>query len=346
MQAGFDSISLVRAHGFGKLPQRLEQQIGERRTAQIFQQEGLPLALREEPHTPMPLRSMIRLFSRGARALGDRTFGLDVGEEMSHRAYGLWLEYSAGAPTLAEAIQRAMTTSWAHMSGPRLSLTAEQGRHILRFSIPPIRESKASYSDHLLLPILNFMRLYLGNHWRPEWIEVDYARDTEAFLVEERLQTPIHYAQPGTGLALNLAELHRKRLMTQPCPVRIVTLRDVFADIVLSDAPAPIQAFGAVVALRLLDGKADISGAAELVGVSTQGLQRRLRQKGYTYREIVNEARRNRALRLLIETRMSILEIALTLGYETHGSFIRAFTRWMGCPPSAYREQQVHIRLQ
>lgn len=346
MQAGLGAFPLVRAKGFGNLPLLLEQRLGEGRVARVFQQEGLPLVLREQPHTPILLRSMISLFSRSSGAVGDRTFGLDVGEEMTHKAYGLWLEYSANAPTLAEAIRRAMATSWAHMSGPSLSLTPAEGRHILRFSIPHTDNNRMHYADHILPPLLNFMHLYLGPKWRPDWIEVDYARDAEAYRVEERLQIPIHHARPGTGLALSQADLHHKRIMTQIHPVRLVTLRDVFADVALTNAPEPIQAFCAVVALRLLDGKADIEGAAEMVGVSIQGLQRRLRQKGFTYREIVNEARCNRALRLLLETRMTILDIALTLGYETHGSFIRAFTRWMNCTPSEYREQQAKMCLQ
>ena len=120
--------------------------------------------------------------------------------------------------------------------------------------------------------------------------------------------------------------------------MRIVTLRDVLADVILADAPEPARALSAVVALRLLDGRSDIEGAAYLVGLGVQGLQRRLRQKGYSYREIVDEARRARAIRLLLETRMTVLAIALSLGYETHASFTRAFVRWMGCTPSEYRK--------
>lgn len=68
-----------------------------------------------------------------------------------------------------------------------------------------------------------------------------------------------------------------------------------------------------------------------------QGLQRRLRQKGYTYREILELARRDRAVCLLLETPLPIVEIALSLGYEDHANFTRAFVRWEGCPPSVFR---------
>jgi len=118
-----------------------------------------------------------------------------------------------------------------------------------------------------------------------------------------------------------------------------VTLRDVLADVILANAPEPARSISAVVALRLLDGRSDIDGVAQVLGLGVQGLQRRLREKGFTYREIVDAARHARAVRLLVETRLSVFEIALSLGYETHAAFTRAFTRWEGCAPSEYRRR-------
>lgn len=102
-------------------------------------------------------------------------------------------------------------------------------------------------------------------------------------------------------------------------------------------SPDRRRALSAVVALRLLDGRSDIEGAAQAIGLSVQGLQRRLRQKGYTYREILELARRVRATSLLLETQLPIVEIALSLGYEDHANFTRAFVRWEGCSPSEFR---------
>ena len=68
-----------------------------------------------------------------------------------------------------------------------------------------------------------------------------------------------------------------------------------------------------------------------------RSLQRQLLEKGYSYREIVTIARNERAVSLLRETSLPIMEIALLLGYEDHASFTRAFRRWMGCSPLEFR---------
>lgn len=332
------STALVRAKGFGDLPELVEQRAGERVLLDVFEKEGLPVALRDAPGTPMPLGAMMGLFDRAAASLEDRTFGLTVGERMTYRGYGRWVEYGTGAATLGEAVARLVATSWAHMSGARLALVEKGDVSLLRFSTPPLGVSKLHHCDHLLPPMLTFIRLYLGPKWLPEWAEVEYARDPKAGQVEDWLQVPLLCGRPGSGLALKTADLGRPRPLNVPAGGPVVTLRDVLADVILADAPEPARALSAVVALRLLDGQSDIEGAACLVGLSVQGLQRRLRQKGYTYREILDAARRARAVRLLLETSMSVLAVGLSLGYETHASFTRAFLRWVGCTPSEFRQ--------
>lgn len=329
------STVLVRAKGFGRLPELVEGRVGEWRLAEIFEKEGLPVGLRDAPRMPMPLGAMMGLFARSAAILDHRLLGIEVGEGMTHVGYGLWSEYCASAPRLGEALSRLVATSWAHQSGARLELVADGEHRILRFATPAFGVDKMQHCDHLLPPMLAFVRLYLGRSWVPDWVQVEYARDGEAQLVEDRLQTPMRCGLLGSGIAIKACDLTRERGVASSS--RVVTLRDVMADVILADAPEPARALSAVVALRLLDGHSDIEGAARLLDLSVQGLQRRLREAGYTYREVADEARRARAIRLLVETPMTILEVGLALGYETHASFTRAFIRWMGCTPSEFR---------
>lgn len=334
---GSMSIALVRANGFGALPGLLEERAGERAVLEVFEKEGLPIALRDALDTPMPLAAMMGLFSRAARLLGDRTFGLDVGERMGFTGYGLWTEYSTLAPTLGGALARLVATSWAHQSGSRLELVAERHGSVLRFVTPRWDGGKMQHSDHLIPPMVAFVRRYLGRHWQPDWIDLSYARDSDSDRVGDRLQVPMVFGRRGTGIGLRPADLALRAAIPESGAQRIVTLRDIQADVAMRDASEPARALSAIVTLRLLDGRSDIEGAARLAGLSVQGLQRRLRQKGYTYREILEAARSARAASLLRETELPVLQIALSLGYEDHSSFTRAFSRWAGCTPSQFR---------
>ena len=50
-----------------------------------------------------------------------------------------------------------------------------------------------------------------------------------------------------------------------------------------------------------------------------------------------NEARRERAIKLLLQTRKPVKQVAAAVGFDSEKSFARAFREWTGVAPSAYR---------
>ena len=78
---------------------------------------------------------------------------------------------------------------------------------------------------------------------------------------------------------------------------------------------------------------------ASLLGVPVRTLQRRLQQDGVSYSQLVEQTRLESACRLLGAPTVRILEIAATLGYADPASFTRAFHRWTGMSPRAYRQK-------
>lgn len=333
-------IPFTRALGFGPLPALLERRAGSKALQRSFEAEGLPLTLLDSPRTLLPLSAMTGVFERAARQAGERTFGLDVGEAMTHRGFGLWVDYALAGDTLAEGLERLGRSVVAHQSFCGLELTEAGGARVWRYRSPALGIDRRQHSDHILLPMLHFVRHYLGSGWKPRWVELNYARDPEADRLEARLALPLRFGRPGIGLALSAGELRAANPRRPRGAVRILTLRDVFADSVLGDAPEPARSLAAIVTLRLLEGRTDIEGAAALAGLGVQGLQRRLRHTGLTYREVVRRARRARAESLLLETRMTVTEVALSLGYSDHANFTRAFHDWSGTSPSAFRRHR------
>ncbi|MCF3934100.1 AraC family transcriptional regulator [Acuticoccus sp. M5D2P5] len=336
---GHPSIPLTRVSGFGPLPAIFQDREGEAALHKIFAAEGVPIKILSTPDMPMPVSAMQRIFDRCARHSSDRLFGLTVGERMKHKGYGAYALYALNAPTLGEALGRLAGTSWVQHTGPAMEFTPV-GRHmVLRYTPPKPDAVSAIHAEHTLPPMIDFIRAYLGRSWLPAWIETFDDRDGVAALLEDKLQVPAHGKRDirGAGVAVPIAALSARLDPGVPRPKHVVSLRELVADTVMKNAGEPARTLSALVAMRLLDGKSDIEGAATLAGLSTQGLQRRLRQKGYTYREVLEEARQARAAQLLRETDMSIIEIALDLGYQDHASFTRAFKRRNNCAPSQFK---------
>ncbi|MHA7152957.1 helix-turn-helix domain-containing protein, partial [Burkholderia pseudomallei] len=72
--------------------------------------------------------------------------------------------------------------------------------------------------------------------------------------------------------------------------------------------------------------------------MSTRTLRRRLLDAGCGYRALVDEARLRDARRLLRASDLDLKTIAARLQFNDPANFTRAFRKWTGLTPSAYRE--------
>ncbi|CAJ92806.1 Transcriptional regulator, AraC-family [Cupriavidus necator] len=78
---------------------------------------------------------------------------------------------------------------------------------------------------------------------------------------------------------------------------------------------------------------------ARHLNMTPRTLHRKLMEEGASYREILDDIRRRLAIVHLKANRLTIQEIAFTLGFSDLANFRRAFRRWEGMAPSDYQRQ-------
>jgi AraC-like DNA-binding protein len=81
----------------------------------------------------------------------------------------------------------------------------------------------------------------------------------------------------------------------------------------------------------------DAAGVARHLHVSARSLHRHLAQEGSSLQGLKDEARRERALELLVRSGRPMKQVANAVGFADEKSFARAFKQWTGRPPGAYR---------
>lgn len=82
---------------------------------------------------------------------------------------------------------------------------------------------------------------------------------------------------------------------------------------------------------------ASFEDMASALAMAPRSLRRKLEDEGTSYRNLVEDERKQMATQLLTATDMKLDEMALQLGYTDTASFTRAFRRWMGCSPGSFR---------
>lgn len=99
-----------------------------------------------------------------------------------------------------------------------------------------------------------------------------------------------------------------------------------------------------VLRTELLRDSCSAAEIARLFSMHRRTLSRHLRSQGLAFRQVANEVRFGIACELLENTDMALGQIAAMLRYSEPSAFTRAFRRWCGQTPSAWRARYPHIR--
>jgi len=87
-------------------------------------------------------------------------------------------------------------------------------------------------------------------------------------------------------------------------------------------------------------GEPHMQNVASTLRLSVRSLQRRLREEGTSFTEVVDSVRRSIAMTYLVESELGASEIAHRLGFADVSSFHRAFRRWTGRAVSSFRQSE------
>ena len=89
-------------------------------------------------------------------------------------------------------------------------------------------------------------------------------------------------------------------------------------------------------------GEADIDHIADKLNTSRQTLYRKLKAEGASFQTLLEKVRFASAKEQLKTSKLSLSEIAFSLGFGDLSAFSRAFKRWSGESPKEFRE--AHLR--
>lgn len=84
----------------------------------------------------------------------------------------------------------------------------------------------------------------------------------------------------------------------------------------------------------------ELDELAQYLNMSEATIQRRLKSEGVSYQQLKNDIRRDTAIEQLTKTRKSLQQISDELNFHDPSAFHRAFKKWTGVSPGAYRELQ------
>ncbi|GGG04874.1 AraC family transcriptional regulator [Rhizobium wenxiniae] len=295
---------------------------------------GLPPAVTE----PVSAQTFGQLWLAIAAELDDECFGLGD-RPMQRGSFTLLCHCVLHAPTLERALRRALRFLNLVLGEPTGRLVVHDG--IAEVQLSDEGEPRSAFAYRSYWIILHGLICWLVGRRIPIRL-VDFRCTEPEQSADHRLffGAPIRFSQSVSRLSFDAA------MLALPISRNDQQLRQF-----LRGAPANIllryryDAGTAAAVRRRLTQKepADWTSFATLatdMRMSSSTLRHRLHDEGQSYAGIKDEIRRDLACSLLTNTDQTVSEIATRLGYSEPSAFYRAFRKWIGLSPEAFRKSQ------
>ena len=307
---------------------------------ELLHEVGLDPKLLEQPTARAPADRMNRLWERAAALTGDPCIGLDVARFVRpsmFNALGIGVLHSR---TLLDALRRIARYFAVISTNGALELVETPTTASLIARTNEAGMTGTPYArDGLSVAVLELLRLLAGPQLRPTRVTFQHADHGERQRYESVYGCPVEFGASDAAIHFDAATAERIVAVADP---EIAEQADRLAERYL-DRLRPELASAKVRSLLLElmpAGQLTQERVAHALHQSPSTLQRRLRQEGTSYQQLLDDTRRWMADAYLKDGRYSLAEIAFLLGFADQSNFTRAFKRWTGQTPGAYLEER------
>ncbi len=292
------------------------------------------------PINELNLYQFCRLFEEAARQTGYDNFGLQFGQDFAPQRLGAIGYIAITSPTLAAGLQNLVRYFPAHQDSSVLSLEADHDLLWLNYQIlDPRVEARRQDAELSLGMFCNVLRNGLGLDWSPLEVHFEHQRPDGGDEHERRFGAPTLFGRRTNAIAF------RREALSAPmaaCDPYLFSVIEPFLAQRQATRRTPtdfVTALKQELKLQLGEGASTLRALARRMGVEQAELQRRLRELGVSYNDLLRAVRQDLALRYIRESDMSLTEIALAVGYSELSAFSRAFRAWTGVSPQRYRQR-------
>lgn len=211
------------------------------------------------------------------------------------------------------------------------------GAHALRVRGPGPLPAQAL--EFTLAAVFNRLRYVTGGSFKPLLLGLPTLRPADDAVREGLFGMTLTHGYPCAEMVIDADTWRASTLKADP--FLHATLKHMASQLQFAQPDDSLleRALRARLRAALAQGRADADRMAMLLGVSERTLQRRLAKLGRSFSDVVEDFRREEAARLLTISGLPLVAVAGRLGYAEQTSFTRAFRRWTGSTPGAWRDK-------
>ncbi len=306
--------------------------------ASVLRQAQIPPHQLEDPASRVTAAQMETLSALAMQELDDEALGW-FSRRLPWGSYGMLARASLTSPTLEIAIKR-----WCrhhHLLTDDLTLDFSHTRNTATLRIAETRdfgEMREFCLVSMLRNLLGYACWLIDSRIALTETRLPFPAPAHADAYPYLFSGPLHFDAEAAGfsfdarylaLPLRRDETALRTMLQRALPLTVHQYR---RDRLLIHSVSQILSATSARAHTAEDVAAQLN-------ISARTLHRQLKEEGVSLQKLKNEVRREQAIRLLLQTRKPLKQIAAAVGFDSEKSFSRAFREWTGTAPSRYRER-------
>jgi len=303
----------------------------------LFRDAGLDPSKIYDPNYRYPDAGMFKLWHLAVQQTNDECLGLKVAQHIQattlHALGFAWLSSS----TLKDALERLVRYYRLVTDVEKLSLVEGDNYYSLQLArkSPNIEYMVQDY-DAFFAAVTIMCRTLLGDKFAPTMIKMERPEPGCFAEMKTFFNTEIQFEVGENSMRFDKYSL----LQTLPSGnAELARENDQIIARYLSklDRKDTILQIKAKLLEQMPSGNVSEEEVANSLNMSIRTMQRKLKTLDQSYRQIVDDTRRDLAIEYVRQSDFPITTITFMLGFTEPANFTRAFKRWTGQSPTDYR---------
>lgn len=310
--------------------------------AKLLERVRLSPSLLAQRDQRIAASTYLELLGHGVRLTGDEQLGLHLGEAVRPGYYGVLGYLIMSCATLADALHRQARYAALVGNLGQVGLDDEPPRAGLEPQVahswqPLLAQQQRQLSEETLAGWVTFGHWISGLDIPPTEVRFQHPAPADTAEYQRIFRCPVLFEQADNALVF------AKRLLATPlgqADAQVRLMLDAYADRLLGEIQqghSVLDRARLELSRQLPEVGADLQQIAARLALSPRTLQRRLREAGLSFNQLVDETRQQLVLHYLRDPALELTEIAFLVGFSEPGSLARAFRRWTGQSPGEYR---------
>ncbi len=320
---------------------QIEQAVKVEDKAPLYQIIGLTPEQVQDPAVMVPIAEYLSLLEAIAQSeWPDPWFHMRTSQSMRCDEFGVFGLAFKAAPTVRQGLRRLQNYIQLHNRVSEFAVQEEGDAYIWSMTGPAVARLGAALStEAAMATTLTLCREAVQVPLHPIKVEFCHKREGSVEALVDHFGVMPEFGAARDAIHFDMAEVE------QPCAVgdaAIWQFLTAHLDQALIEEESKARPFEALVVeeiTKLLSGGVPhLAEVAGIMGLGERTFQRRLSERGKTFQGLVDDARHQLAEQLVVGSSYSLIEIAFLTGFSEQSAFSRAFKRWSGMSPKAYRQ--------